>query len=86
MNDAILSWLQDWFVKKSGRRATDIAALLDADYIQAGLIDSFNIIELIADTEARFGIRFTAEQFQDRRFTTLSGLCQIIAETRATHP
>ena len=84
MNDAILAWLQDWFANKSGRPATEIAELRDTDYIQAGLIDSFGIIELIADAEAEFDIRFSAEQFQDRRFTTLGGLCEIIAESRKT--
>ncbi len=84
MNDAIRAWLQDWFANKSGRPATEIATLHNVDYIQAGLIDSFSIIELIADAEAHFDIRFTAEQFQDRRFTTLSGLAEIIAESRKT--
>ncbi len=80
MSHDTLAWLQDWFQEKSHRGSDDIAALLDSDYIQSELIDSFSIIELIAAVEAQFAIRFTPEHFQDRRFTTIAGLAALIDE------
>ncbi|MBB1485636.1 acyl carrier protein [Oceanospirillum sediminis] len=53
---------------------------LNANYFDQGLIDSFDIIMLIEDVEEEFGITLDEENFQDRRFSCISGLAEIINE------
>lgn len=50
------------------------------NYLEAGLIDSLAIIELIAAVEERWNIRFHERHFQDRRFVSIGGLGQIVDE------
>jgi acyl carrier protein len=76
-------WVLGWFEERHGISAGTPAERLQLDYFQSGLLDSFETMELVAEIESRFEIRFSAEQFQDRRFTTLGGLAQMIAEACA---
>ena len=55
--------------------------LLKIDLFESGIIDSFSVIELIADVEKEFEIRFSELQFQDRRFRSISGIGEIIRES-----
>lgn len=69
-------WVVDWF----SRQYPVDESQLDLNYFDAGLIDSFAIIELIGDIEAEFPVRFNDEHFQDPRFTTIRGLSEMIHE------
>lgn len=80
------AWVATWFAEKKGYTAGAPADRLATDYFQAGLIDSFGVMELIADVEERFAIRFDDTHFQDRRFPTLGGLAAIIDEARGGLP
>ncbi|MBI4308465.1 MAG: acyl carrier protein [Chloroflexi bacterium] len=53
---------------------------LKLNYFEAKLIDSLGVIELITEVEDHFGISFTDRDFQDRRFSTIGGLEEIIME------
>jgi acyl carrier protein len=79
MNDAG-AWLTAWFVDR-GVPADDVR--VSRNYFEAGWIDSFGVLELIAAIEEYARIAFTDRDFQDRRFVTLGGLAEIIAERRA---
>ena len=50
------------------------------NYFEAGLIDSLGVIELITEVEGHWEIRFNEKHFQDRRFPTIKGLSDLIAE------
>lgn len=76
--DSAEEWLQGWFRKQ----APDIYLELEQNYFELGAIDSFRAIELIEDIETHFSIRFTEQDFQDRRFGTIKGLAKIIGEKR----
>ena len=83
MLEAEEAWLVDWF----RRRNTNIGdtpdlEMVDADYFDKNFIDSFGVIELVAEAEEHFGVRFTELDFQDRRFSTVWGLAQIIRSKR----
>ena len=69
------SWILDWF----SRRAPQIALAPEDNYFNAGAIDSFGVIELIEDMEQAFSVRFTEDDFQDRRFSSVAGLSDLLA-------
>ena len=76
------AWLLEWF--KSRGTLVQEAALdgTDHNYFEAGLIDSLGVIELISDIESSFGITFTEQHFQDRRFSTVDGLAEMMCSIR----
>jgi len=74
----IETWLQDWF----NQRAPELCPQPGENYFDKGVIDSFGAIELIEEVETEFSIRFTEQDFQDRRFATIDGLTEIIHEKR----
>jgi D-alanine--poly(phosphoribitol) ligase subunit 2 len=69
------TWLLDWF----RQRAPAIALSADDNYFNAGAIDSFGVIELIEDMEQTFAVRFSQDDFQDRRFSSIAGLSELLA-------
>jgi D-alanine--poly(phosphoribitol) ligase subunit 2 len=75
-HDACIDWIAGWFAARAPiPPGFDLA---NGNYFEAGLIDSFAVIELIEAIETQFEIRFTEVHFQDRRFTTVGGLAEII--------
>lgn len=74
-----LDWLEEWFCRK-GSLPSDGDALRRTNYFETGLIDSMGVIELIEEIERSLEIRFEQRHFQDRRFVTIGGLAEIIAE------
>ena len=69
-------WLYEWFAKRSPK--TNLEP--NENFFQQGAIDSLGIIELIEDMEVNFKIRFNSNDFQDRRFSSVNGLTEIISE------
>ncbi len=76
----IESWLLAWFEKRralGNKSGQDPAAV---NFFEAGWVDSLQVIELIGDVEKQFKIRFKADHFQDRRFSSIQGLGQMVRE------
>jgi acyl carrier protein len=69
-------WLFNWFAQ----HAPQVRLGVDDNYFEAGAIDSFGVIELIEDVEQAFEVRFSQDDFQDRRLPTILGLAAILAE------
>jgi len=76
LRDACIDWIAGWFAARAP--IPPGFDLVSGNYFEAGLIDSFDVIELIEAIEAEFRIRFTEIHFQDRRFTTVGGLADIV--------
>jgi len=76
------TWLLNWFEQRGIPDAVQKDQIAELNYFQAGLLDSFGVIELIGAIEAEFGIQFTQDHFQDRRFGTIAGLSEIIGELK----
>lgn len=74
----ILNWLVEWFENNSMIEATEIRKKITSSYFEEGLIDSFIFIRLISDIEEKYHIEFNNEQFEDRSFSTVEGLAEII--------
>jgi len=70
-------WVMNWFAEKTEKTKEEIMLLKDENYFSNGLLDSFSFIELLSDLEDA-GISLDNEQFEDRRFATISGLISII--------
>lgn len=51
-------------------------------YLEAGVLDSLGLIDLVTEIESRFGIRFENEDFEDDRFRTVGGLIDMIESKR----
>ncbi len=70
----IEAWLQDWFAGRGARPGRE------ENYFDAGHLDSFGVIELIEEVERHFAMRFGERDFQDRRFSSVAGLAEIVHE------
>lgn len=73
-------WVLDWFEQNSSVDRETLEANGDQNYFDAGYIDSFVFISLMADIEEELGIEFDNEQFWDRSFATINGLVKILDE------
>ena len=77
------AWLLEWFKKQESPATVELEPGADANYFEAEWIDSFGVLELIAEVESKYGIEFGPDHFQDRRFSTVDGLTEIIGELSA---
>lgn len=62
------------------------AEQLACHYLDAGLVDSMQIVELIMELEAAFGIHFDADDLQSDEFQTVGGLITLVERLRAASP
>jgi acyl carrier protein len=72
------SWLVKWFSENTALVENEIINNLDENYLIKGWIDSLKFISFITDIENEFKISFSNDEFQNRRFATISGLAKII--------
>ena len=75
----IEKWLTDYIAKVDPdfSNLTD-SSKLSCDIFHSTSLDSLGIMNVILDAEKEFSFSFTADNFQDRRLRTVSGLCEII--------
>lgn len=77
--NVIVEWIVSWLADHAGILKDDVEKHLSENYFDLGYIDSFGFIELLDSIESEYGIQFDNEQFEDRKFATISGLAEIIA-------
>lgn len=56
--------------------------LFTIDYLDQGLIDSFQVVEMIIKIEDNFDIIFTPEDFESEQFRTLTGITELIKKCK----
>ena len=78
-----VEFLRDYLTRDKDVPDKDTEEFLDLDYFEAGLIDSFGVINLVAEIEGAFGIRFGPSDMQSKDFRTVRGLGGIIQNLRA---
>ncbi|HIH22905.1 TPA: acyl carrier protein [Candidatus Micrarchaeota archaeon] len=71
-------WLISWFEKNTDMKKDEIENGVSISYFEKGWIDSLKFISFVSDIEDEFGIRFSNEEFQNREFSTINGLAEII--------
>jgi acyl carrier protein len=80
LDPSVVEWLLAWFRERGKFPADGLEERLAVNYFDAGIIDSFGIIELISDIEQKYGVEFSSEDFLDRRFSTIGGLAAILEQ------
>ena len=76
----IKNWILYWFINNSDVTDEEINKKLNENYFSKGWIDSLKFIELISDIENEHNLTFSNDEFQDRNFSTVSGLIKIIED------
>jgi len=76
----VKEWIINWFGENSDLKIEEIKNNVDDDYLAKGWIDSFKFISFITDLEKNFNIKFLNDEFQNKSFSTISGLCKIVEE------
>ena len=79
----VQDWLCRWFERKGPIPGNTPKEKLLTDFFEAGLIDSLAVVELVADIERTFSVRFEDRHYQERRFSTIGGLAELVAELSA---
>ncbi|HEY9759832.1 MAG TPA: phosphopantetheine-binding protein [Oculatellaceae cyanobacterium] len=74
-------YLLDWFAARNPEKSLE-GEVLTIDFFDARLVDSLAILELVCAVEEKFDIIFHERVFQDRRFSTIGGLAEIITELK----
>ena len=77
-------WLKELF-KKNNKSVYESLMnenidISNTNYFETGLIDSFGIMTLIIEIEQKYSITLNEKHFGQRRFSTISGLTEIIRE------
>tara|TARA_X000001036_G_C20658984_1_gene798147 strand:+ start:1454 stop:1702 length:249 start_codon:yes stop_codon:yes gene_type:complete len=75
MNDKYKQYLVEWFQSKTKSNDLDCYD----NYMNLGYIDSLEIILLIEEIETKFKISFDQNDFQNRKFSTINGLAELIS-------
>jgi len=78
MTSNIFNWILEWFEKNSTVTKEEFMNYVGDNYFEKGWIDSFKFIEFISSIEQQFNISFSNAEFQERDFSTISGLIKII--------
>ena len=73
-------WLVEWFTTKTNIDESEIVEKTSQDYFSQKWIDSLKFFGLITEVENEFGIMFSNDDFQDRKFANIDGLSEIIEE------
>ena len=72
----IIEWLINWFSKKNN--LSTYKDLNSINFLEEDLIDSLGLTHLIVEIETQLNIRFTYDDFQNPKFSTINGLADII--------
>lgn len=75
MMDQIKDWLLAWFLENVD---TAMETKWDNNYVEIGIIDSFQFLGLVADVENFFGITFAEEDLMDEAILTARGIAEKI--------
>lgn len=78
--EKIQDWIIEFFSIKNDLSKYDKSKLLEVNYFEENFIDSFGIIELVMKIESEFKIKIPSDAFQERKFSTIRGLAEIIKQ------
>ena len=67
-------------VRTITRDAKSDKELLTAEYLDEGIIDSFQLVEMITMLEGHFKVKFSAGELTSQQFRTLKGVASIVEE------
>ena len=76
MSDDIKTWIVERFKENTDLKEDEIGE--KENYFEKGWLDSFKFISFITNIEEKFDIRFSNDEFQDRSFSMIEGIVEII--------
>ena len=76
--DKIFLWVVNWFESNTNATNKELLNSTDKNYFETGWLDSFKFVSFIMDVENNFNINFSNDEFQDRNFSTIIGLVDIV--------
>lgn len=80
MSSQVKNVVVKWFVSHVSLKEREIYKMLHENYFEKGWVDSLGFISFVNDMEQEFGIRFSNNEFQEKAFTTITGVVKIIEE------
>ncbi len=72
-----------YFEERGGLPGATREEKLACAYLEAKVVDSMGIIDMVSSFEETFGIAFDADHLQSPEFQTVGGIVTIIEELRA---
>lgn len=78
--DKFQTWMLHFIARHHDISSIDVGYLLECNLFEEGFIDSMGIMNMVMEAEEEFNFSFTAEDFQDRRFSSILGMKEIISE------
>ena len=84
MTQKIEIWLKE-LLKKNNKSVyeslmNENVDISNTNFFENGLIDSFGVMTIIEQIEQKYSISLNEKHFGQRRFSTISGLTEIILE------
>jgi len=67
-----------WFEENSNLTEDEINQNLEKNYLLLGWIDSLKFVSFVSFLEESFKIRFSNDEFQNKEFSTVNGIINII--------
>lgn len=79
----IREWLAEWLVRRGmlGRPLPNDFA--EANFFQRCWVDSFGVVELIEETERRFGLTFAPSELDDANFGVVGRFVELVQQAKA---
>jgi acyl carrier protein len=78
--DEFQKWMLHFIARNHDISSIDESYLLECNLFEEGFIDSMGIMNMVMELEEEFNFSFTADDFQDRRFSSILGLKEIISK------
>lgn len=74
--------LTDFFLRFLLARGVELDAqkLADFNFVESGLLDSFEILSMIIELETEFGLSLSPEELSDTQHATVGGLMKTLLE------
>jgi len=70
----------EFFKSKGGFPEKSENDIANYNYLERGLIDSMELVEMIVLFEDKFKIKFSTENLQSYEFRTIGGLIKLVSE------
>jgi acyl carrier protein len=80
--DDVSGWLFNWLTENGHVQQGSLPTLLDVNFLTAGWIDSFAMINLLSEIQQRYGIEIDIVHFERPDFATIRGLANLVGEIR----
>lgn len=78
--DAFLTGIRDYISREFIMGLSDAKLGDDDNFIEAGIVDSYGLIEIITFVESEFSIQLTDEDLVSPDLTTIAGLSRLVSE------